>query len=89
MSPKQWCKNSKIIPKGMQSYISSHLSNGKKASKSFLRECRAMFHFTQVIVKSSEVITKGMQSYVSSHLSNGEKALKSFIWECRAMLQFT
>jgi hypothetical protein len=39
-------KSSKIVPKGMQSYDSFHLSNGEKALKSFLLECTAMTHFT-------------------------------------------
>jgi hypothetical protein len=30
----------------MQSYDLFHLSNGEKAPKSFLRECKAMIYFT-------------------------------------------
>jgi hypothetical protein len=59
-------------------YVSFHPSNGKKASKLLLRECR----------KSSEVIPKGLQSYASFHLSNGQKAPKSLLRECRATFHF-
>jgi hypothetical protein len=52
-------KSSEVVPKEMQSYDSFHLSNGEKALKSFLCECRATFHFIEVTMKKLQSRSQG------------------------------
>jgi hypothetical protein len=62
-------------------------SEGEKALKSFLRECRAKILSPSKGEKALKLFLRECRAKVLSP-SKGEKALKSFLRECRVMLCF-
>jgi hypothetical protein len=68
-------KSFEVVPKGMQSYVSFHLSNSEKAPKSFLREYSAMISFV-MCEKKGRCFSPSAQKHMLNKISHITKQSK-------------